>query len=41
MYMYSVYISVFPKAHQMRNLCVQILKTEAAPLIKKGRRPCN
>ena len=27
-----VYTSVFPKARQTRNLCVQILKTEAAPL---------
>ena len=31
-----VHISVFPKARQTRNLRVQILKTEAAPLIKKG-----
>ena len=30
------WISVFPKARQTRNLRVQILKTEAAPLIKKG-----
>ena len=31
-----VYVSVFPKARQTRNLRVEILKTEAAPLIKKG-----
>ena len=26
--------TVFPKAHQPRNLCTQILKTKAAPLVK-------